>query len=466
MKDKRKNIDAIFREKLGERSFSVPDIFLEDLNHRLDKLDKTKKRRSIFWWFLFFLIVIVGSSVLYLICADKSSNVFGYSMNKKPYKEKNSLDRRMKDTGSSFQSANYQSIKHDFYANSEIPQESDLVGTNKSLLPTNYIIQSKRKLGYQNKSELKRKPTFYSTVVDEFEHNKTDNSPIASNGNDTKTAYNDTSKIDVSALISITSDSLQQEKAEKAINSEKVESNLLNDSSNNSIEDEETKVKKWELIAYAGCNSISSIFDEIESPILTPQIGLEVYYQKNALAIGSGLFFQQNGEKTNYQVSDKQWVDSIYISSYEQDSIWNNETQTFDVFQVPVYDSVSVQKTILSNYTLGNRYSWISIPLTFRYNFTMKNLEILPSAGFQFNFGILKNSGIYPNELMNEFIQVDSRKFYLAYNLQVELRKNIRNHFYFLRPQFSSSLMPAVSNAFLERKYNSWGIVIGHVWKL
>ena len=59
MKENKDNIDDIFKESSEQQSFKVPESFLEDINKKLDTLEK-KKRRGGFWWFALIPVLLIG----------------------------------------------------------------------------------------------------------------------------------------------------------------------------------------------------------------------------------------------------------------------------------------------------------------------------------------------------------------------------------------------------------------------
>ena len=64
MKEEKDHIDDFFKERSEQGSFEVPDSFLDDINSKLDALDKKKKRRGgFFWWSL----IPVGLIVIYAL---------------------------------------------------------------------------------------------------------------------------------------------------------------------------------------------------------------------------------------------------------------------------------------------------------------------------------------------------------------------------------------------------------------
>ena len=64
MKDNKDHIDDIFKESSGQQSFDIPESFLEDINKKLDALEKKKRRRGL-WWLLLIPALVVGGFFLW-----------------------------------------------------------------------------------------------------------------------------------------------------------------------------------------------------------------------------------------------------------------------------------------------------------------------------------------------------------------------------------------------------------------
>ena len=68
----KKHIDQLFKEGLDNRSFEIPASFENDLNQRLDALEKKKKRGFFFW--LIMLLGIVGFSAIALLLINTNQS--------------------------------------------------------------------------------------------------------------------------------------------------------------------------------------------------------------------------------------------------------------------------------------------------------------------------------------------------------------------------------------------------------
>lgn len=236
---------------------------------------------------------------------------------------------------------------------------------------------------------------------------------------------------------------------------------------------------KMEIQLYAGFGStfIHSSSDEKgyldnidknRKPLNTPTIGVNGNISYKKLTLGLGLSYLQTGERYSTKIDKVTSQDISYLTfdstteviSYYQpygtligdttritvDTVTNTET---------VLDTTSVLKKI------KNRYSWISIPVSFGYRFTFGKYDLTPRVGVQFNFGISGNRGKYPTSDFVDFSTVKATKFNMSYLFNVELKRNFNNWSIFLRPYFKSMINPAINESLLKRKYSSWGLQVG-----
>lgn len=490
MKDKRDNIDELFNSKLNDRSFPVPEAFLDDLNKRLDENSGGKKRRFGFWWLAFALIPVVGTIIIFF-----SSEGSGASIEHEQRKMAFTENGKANAIGSQKSSDTSDNKKIDGQNSSNgsegsVTQKSNFSGDSDALKKNE--IRAKKVTGStwakktNNTNKTKKKQTYN-------DKHYSSQSGKAGDGVTGVTGENKPSSPTmniVDPLVDISTEGTEKKGGEEAMveplkdtlkAEEKLSEELIVisvdrvpvDSSRNDINIKPVKRNYWEVQAYGGLNytlsqtksANSALLNNMESPILRTQFGIEAYFNKNRSSFGSGLYFHQTGERTRYEVTNTQWVDSVFIASYEVDSVWNNQTQSFDVIQVPVYDSVSVQQTSNFGYDQGNYYSWITVPLHLRYRFAFGKYELLPVFGAQFHIAAASNIGLYPDQAISQFNEIRANRFYISYSLQAELRRNLNNSFVFIRPQYNSGLMPVISDALLERRYSSWGLIVGYGWK-
>ena len=68
----------------------------------------------------------------------------------------------------------------------------------------------------------------------------------------------------------------------------------------------------------------------------------------NQFDFGAGLSWMQNGEKVNYSTSITQYtdVDSLIFVTWQIDSIYNQNSQTWTVDSIPLFDTTTTTESI------------------------------------------------------------------------------------------------------------------------
>lgn len=441
MKNNRDNIDELFNKKLNDCYFPIPDAFLDDLNKRLDTKDNEKRRRFAYWWFSFLIIPVVGVFLLY-ISSEKRSLVEDLG------KKKSATIENIANNGiESLRSLDTNQFKRKSQQNSTSRLERPFDKDEDFFINRGASYHKGRDVNTVTKST--KKTTKKNPFSDKNNSQQTTSGDYINSGLTNADSLSNDYTNPISDLVA---KELEEEGVQGSLKDPvEIISNSKNDheqglivptaDSNKiitSIIDKNAKPAKtnyWELQVLGGLSFTISqtksmnfiALSNAEAPILRPQLGVEAHYNMNRISFGTGLFFHQTGEKTSYEVTNTQWVDSVFVSSYDLDSTWNNETQIYDYIQVPVYDSISFQQTSKNNYNRGNYYSWITLPLNLRYRFTFGKYELLPALGIQFHMATASNIGFYPNQSMSQFNEIRTNRFFISWSLQADLRRNLNN---------------------------------------
>ena len=535
MKEEKDHIDDFFKERSEQGSFEVPDSFLDDINSKLDALDKKKKRRGgFFWWSL----IPVGLIVIYALWPNdnqtKKTELISQLENKEEKTSKKngindsaqikeSLTIRFEDS-LSLNKVKENASPSNSVTNSGIEsktktsplKEGDEV--SNAITEQNKPLLIKKELKIQevfnsnnsnNESEIvppeveemaiadsnpeknieSRNSNINATENAEMElsetnavkdNNKNENPKIIdtldNNLSESSTIHSDTSE---SASVQIDSLSTETEDQDSTINLEEVEPSdmMLAGGVGNEKED---KINH-EIQLYAGMlNSFSILslvegietfpMETMESNLWSASFGLMYRTKINQFDIGAGLNWMKNGEKANYGTNTVEWteVDSLIFIEWQTDSVFNQNTQTWSIDSIPLYDTTMVTTYINDSifYNAANKYTWISIPLRFGYRFDINKFSIIPRVGIDLSFAMGSNTGTYA-EIINEGLtQNSSSRFILSYALQLEVRRSFDRWHVFVNPYFRSNVTPVISSAIQTRRYNSWGINAGIGFKL
>lgn len=519
MEDENK-IDKIFEDSLNQQVFDIPDDFLSDLNNRLDVLEEKKKKRGNIWWFLTALGFIgIAAVSFYLIQTSnnqkqQNDNYFTEtSLNKNLDSLNNtqSPDRQINDSHSNGGKDIKNSQSTAVNENSNDEHNKVYLGINEKSSNLNKSKNVSSKKGKKKKSadisnhQLDVNSSGYKNSNKDFavggtndnvstiSEGKQDNK-LSDNGDKQKNKVTDNVKVpqksddniienDLNEVVDIQPNGELTKKDETPL----TVSNNLSSGTNDKPKKE---VKSWEkevqLYLGVGKNWVNE--DEMnymkdnnfltnQRFMMTPTFGANLNLYKNNYSYSLGVSFNQISEKFTAPVTEKYQKDTV-VYEYETviDTVWvfNDTTQTWGYYldqyfdTIPQNSSITKTKTELQNF--HNRYSWITIPVSFGYKFEFGNYALIPRVGLQFNIGMRK-AGRYPwpsdhestfHDIQKGIIIVKPVQFNVAYMLQVEFRRTFNNWHVFVNPYFKSMLSNAIYvDAIVVRKYSTVGVQAG-----
>lgn len=491
MKKDKNHIDKLFNDSLNQRSFDIPEAFLEDLNKRLDASEE--KRRIFFWWFTGLLCLTGLSLIIFFSLQSPSfarshSTQFTPSTNTKSSGSYTAIDSKTRTGRTQWHIANNEmaifntmTAKPDHVSNAAIKTKTQSSEKHsKNGLEVQKHIQTKISKNNKSNSIVPADNTGIQAPSNLTDLNKTANKSISEKATikpkeDAKDSG--TSKAD-STLVSET------KKDSTAVNAADTTSvNPLIPTENPDDEKKSSSNDLWrkeiQLFGGLGANFIhdshanKAYLDKIgenQSSILAPTFGIQGNLSYKKFTFGTGLSYSQTGEKYTSEVMKYTYKDSTY-SEHVIDTIlvfddslgiWVPEILDTTYYYTYQYKQDSVQERM----SFKNRYSWISIPIYFGYRFELGKYELIPRIGAQFNFGIAKNRGSYPNGNFNGVAEYRAVRFNISYLIQLEARRNFDRWYIFVNPYFNSMINPAISGDVIRRKYSSWGILFGVGLKL
>lgn len=468
------HIDKLFQESLNQRSFDIPEAFLEDLNKRLDQGEK--KRRVFFWWFIT-LFCLTGLSVIIFSSLQfpafnlrdfeqrPPSNEFTQNrlyipVNSKP--EENSLPFHL----SLHQPAVFRTIptKAQTFAGKAKKHTSEK--TNPETLPVPVSIPVKDQNIKRKKPLTASIPsTLFTTHAGSIQDTLNGSLPDSFATLSRKEIDFDTLR---SGIISI----------DQTTGKEPFASSSQTDVLNQKSTPESVWRKEIQLFGGLGANFIHDShadkayvgkLTENQSSILAPSFGIQGNLSYKKFTFGTGLSYSQTGEKFDSEMTKYVYKDSTY-SEHVIDTIlvFDDSLGIWvpEIHDTTLYYTYQYKDSTLERKSFKNQYSWISIPLYFGYRFELGNYELIPRIGAQFNFGIAKNKGRFPNGNFDGMIEYQAVRFNVSYLIQLEVRRNFGRWHIFINPYFKSMIDPAISGDLIRRRYSSWGIQFGVGLKL
>jgi len=530
VKEEKDHIDDFFKERSEQSSFEAPDSFLDDINSKLDVLDQKKKRRGGFFWL--WTLIPIGLIMMYVLWPEdiqtkktksivslenQESNAEGASTDsinerksesiliKDSLKEEkitersiNNAEKRSAEEPKSLKNVLQDDLKKSdeladqnkpLWLKQEIKNKDESKSPNASIDNENQNLETTQPKNDEESTKVK----LANTNTDENEETDPIEIDDSIDENVNKIALNVDSIDQMIAEDSITTNETSEIKSEQIdsllTEKEDQDSTLTSEEvtePKENLEVSKIKTEKKDKISHeiqlfggmlnTSSNLIlsgdSSIYpmNTMESNLWSPSFGFMYRAKINQFDFGAGLSWMQNGEKVNYSTSITQYtdVDSLIFVTWQIDSIYNQNSQTWTVDSIPLFDTTTTTESITDSifYNDINKYTWISIPLRFGYRFDINKFSIIPRVGIDLSFVSSSNLGTYVEQYNQGLVQKSPSQFVLSYALQLEVRRNFERWHVFVNPYFRSNVTPVISSVIQTRRYNSWGINAGIGLKL
>lgn len=534
------HIDDIFKESSEQQSFKVPESFLEDINNKLDVLDKKKKRIGRFWWLALIPVLMVIAYALWpnnnqtkkielltdnnTVKSSKQEEGLNDSIQLKEsltISSEDSLSQNMIKESASASNIVVNSAENSKTLSAFLQEGGKVIGDiseqDKPLWLREELKKQEKSNGLTSKNEseivepetkeeaftnsnlekvtesrisnisatenVQNKEEGISTIVDDVSTNADDVSNdvdgVSTNSDSENTTITErieetnSSQIDTVLVRdeTIESDTIVKGTEENVATREN--SKLNSDSISTLPGGKNSNERSHEIQVFGSLTgsysklSLAGVPDEfsmtqMEDPLqVSLQFGAGYNFNFNNYSLGTGLLYQKTGEAVNYETNSIDVQDSVYVSGFYLDTIFNPNTQTWDTVEMVIYDTIGVDVIVGQSFIGKNRFNWISIPLNFGYRMNLGNFTFIPRVGAGFDFGIGKNNGIYAELIDQGLIEHQANRFVLSYSLQFEIRRNFERFHIFVNPYFKSNITPVISSQVQTRKYNSWGLNAG-----
>lgn len=522
------HIDDIFKESSEQHSFELPDSFLDDINNKLDVLDKKKKRIGGFWWWTLIPVLMVVTYTLWpndnqtkkielltdnnTVKSSKQEEGLNDSIQLKEsltISSEDSLSQNMIKESASASNIVVNSAENSKPLSAFLQEGGKVIGDISEQDKPLWLKEELKKQEVSNSSNSKNESEIVPPEIEEIaiadsnpekniesrnsNINATENEEIElaeidsaidesvnnalvnvdSVGNNTSEdsiTNNEASEMDSDKIDSLSTD---KEDQDSTLNLEEVDPSETMLAGGNREKDDKIN---HEIQLYGGMLNTSSNLilsndsstfpmNTMESNLWSSSFGLMYRAKINQFDLGAGISWMKTGEKTNYSTNTIEMaeVDSLIFVGWQTDSVFNENTQTWSLDSIPLYDSTSVTAYINDSifYNAANKYTWISIPLRFGYRIDVNEFSFIPRVGIDLSFAMGSNTGTYA-EIINEGLaQHSSSRFILSYALQLEVRRNFERFHVFVNPYFRSNVTPVINSGVQTRRYNSWGINAG-----
>lgn len=228
----------------------------------------------------------------------------------------------------------------------------------------------------------------------------------------------------------------------------------------------------YELQAYGGLGMVRKSIETVDSDyqnalengetnMNTPSLGFNFNVNYKKWSLSTGLGYYQTGEDISFETESVNVYDSIFIDYYDEVITYDTDSsgQSFpvDTNYYAVYDTTTISDTLIESFNNQNLYTWLTIPVSFGYEFKFGKWAFVPRVGANFSFGLSQNNGIYPT-INNEYQEIQAVKFGISYMVQLEIRKEFEYFHIYLSPFYRNRFQPSVTTPNMDRKYSIFGI--------
>ncbi|MEN9742814.1 MAG: hypothetical protein RLZZ65_619 [Bacteroidota bacterium] len=443
MKKQQKNpLDKLFETVLLPQNEAPNSAFLQDLEARLDALEKKKRKPILAWWVWSVLgaVVIVAGLIGY---SNKSS--FGASnasnRNSSPYQtatKSSALKQTSAPTSAKLSSKSSNSSSQSASL-SRIPIQDQSIISNASLkrkFPQVSAITTITSLPLSSSTRVKNRDESLTRASTEVQSN-----------------------IDLIALnSSLTSNAEKEIKNQQPTENTKPAEITILDATpseissapidlkvNKEIPLDQLHPKQGQAKHSVGLQfGVSGIFSSFEVPESTAALaGYDPHLYRNFRSVS-----ERQTSSWDFNLRYQFYLKNLVIQTGVQYLEWGEQYK---------YDVISVEGT--------NRYQYVQVPLALAYQIPLKKVVFQPSVGFAMGYG-LKTSGAYIQPLLNQVELVSSQKWSKNGQLQLELIYSVSDHVNVsIAPIYRRTFGNLVDNGTIMNRYQSVGLLTGFSFK-
>jgi hypothetical protein len=407
--------DLLKKEFAPDFEEIIPELFLSDINVRLDQLEKKKKRRVLFIWFFSFFFVFGATTLVYLVNGN-NPQITRSKTNKLNHQFKNlrvshKIDLRKRSGGTAKSMYSPDINKSQILATYQVRNQ---------YLNGLYLNKNVKKYSGLNESDLAISKILVESLTNE-------KNPGNKSLQITELPENLNSMLDTSK-----SEELRLEK----INDSVVV--IIETKSKIELEKEkENKINRFSVGLFSGVSGVfSSIKINSDYPTTANMINLKTYRETR----------RQQERMTS------SWDLALRVQMIQKKMTFQSGIEYFEWGEQLVYDYNSI--------TGINRFSYLNIPLNIGYFYEKEKFGINPFVGISVGLGI-RRDGIYLNTDLSSLSVVSSEKVASTFQTGVQLAYGLEQFTVSIIPIYRMSLAPVVNQGIIRNSYKSLGLQMG-----
>jgi hypothetical protein len=412
--------DLLNKELSPDFNEQIPEYFLEDINSRLDQIEKKKKRRFFVIWF-FSLTLIAGAMAMTYFFVDRNTEKTSSEIEKlKLHSKEEQVSRTINSKQNSFRNA---VKKNTSIRDEEVLNPSNLFKVESPTGSKSKEINKTKKI--EDDSEF---GVSIVKIESETDHEIIMNQPNQSFQNSELTVKLETNSND---------DTLKSEQKNmvKSIDTAVIvkDSKLDLKSDKNKIDDK----KRFSIGLFTG---VSGVFSSIN-------------FNEGYPSLANSTEFKTYRETRRQQERmTSSWDLAMRIQLIQRKMTFQSGIEYFEWGEQLVYDYNSISGI--------NRYSYLYVPFNVGYLFEKEKFGINPFVGVSFGYGI-RRDGIYLNPDLYSTSIVKSERFTSTFQTGAQFTFGLEQFTVSIIPVYRMSLGPVVNQGILRNSYKSVGLQMG-----
>jgi hypothetical protein len=412
--------DLLNKELSPDFNEQIPEYFLVDINSRLDKLEKKKKRR-VFVICFFSLTLIAGSMAMTYFFMDSNTEKTSSEIEKsEPKSKQEQVSRTINSKQNSFKKT--------------VKENTSIL--DKEVVNASNLFKVESLTGFKSEEMINSKK-----IADDSEfgvsivkiESETDHEIVMNQSNQSFQNSELTVKLETNS----NDDTLKSEgnKLGKSIDSSGFvkDSKVDLKSDKNKIEDK----NRFSIGLFTGVSGVFSSMNFNEGyPILAIETDFKTYRETR----------RQQERMTS------SWDLALRIQLIQRKMTFQSGIEYFEWGEQLVYDYNSISGI--------NRYSYLNVPFNVGYLFEKEKFGINPFAGISFGYGI-RRDGIYLNPDLYSTSIVKSELFTSTFQTGAQFTFGLEQFMVSIIPVYRMSLGPVVNQGIVRNSYKSVGLQMG-----
>lgn len=450
MENNKEQIDSIFRETLSQQEFEVPSDFVSDIQQRIERVRKKKRRRIFYIWFFGLLIIsctyttFYGPKFAFFIQKNQSTS----SLNPSKTKPNITLNK----------TKHAKLVKNDFNKkhggiNRVNPEkETNKPSTFNNLKLFNGLNSVAAKYIYNETKETK--PVLTDLLIDSAKfYNRTPHHQDKTQ-NDSSINFSKQSEliknIDTTIQVKNSIDKNEKEKLNQPASK---------------------KETRFELQLFSGIQSNMLNFESRQNASLlgiknqnTPSFsaGISGQYLIRNVLFGTGIYLNQLTDKYTWNQLNPLVIDSTHIS-FHLFIPASLDTSGTNFININFNETSYLYENNPTTHTIYNRINVYQVPLFFGYQFQKAKWSFIPKIGLtigftrtnviQFPLYKTTDANIF-TDLTSPFVSKEMKSILFSYLLEVDIRRQFNGFYLYANPFFKNGINNEIKSNSIKTHMN------------